>query len=218
MNTARKSPKLIAAGVAVLFFAGGAATVVAQTSGDEKFAGPEPIVAEAPKALAPEFAVFSKARTADDQLPAMAQESAAKYPVLGVNPALSHRVLTRGDRTLFAVPANDAACLVVAASDSSTMGCDRVESIGVDGREPGLILIGDRVSFYSFVPDGVDHVTVTFASGKTLDSPVENNAYLVEVATADGPTSVSYEGPNGKVSQPTTVPDLARITAQAAAE
>lgn len=60
----------------------------------------------------------------------------------------------------------------------------------------------DQVSLYGFVPDGVERVTANVANGSGPSVEVHNNVYVLEVAAAQKPMSVSYSDGTRRVEQP----------------
>lgn len=164
---------------------------------------------------ASELGALRRPRGEGDALPAEAAGSVADSALSGANPQLSRRALSRGGRTVYLVPGRQSVCLVtVDGSGTVSTGCTHLGqitestpftshsgcSVGADGIPActGATLVG-------VVPDGVPEVAVEFETGKPITTPVENNAYMVDVALDPRPTALSYAIGSVTVRQPVPV-------------
>lgn len=166
----------------------------------------EPAIATVEPAAADSFGFMRRAQTAADRLPAsVADGSQLPY---GANVALSRRVAWGNGTEVFAVPARGVICTVVPDREgTSSTGCQPTDWIvRGNGTGPALIHLAEIDKVYAVVPDGVESVTLTRKSGKTLGVAIQNGGYYVEVPTSDPPRTVAYDGPNGHVTQQVPIP------------
>ncbi len=200
--------------IGLIVLAAGLASVaaIAATTGDDGVRRPqpgEPAVQTVDASIADNFGVFNEPRTDEDRIPQATAEQIATHIPFGANLDLSKRVAWNGDTTVYAVPGRDYICLVVPNADGATTGCLPPQLIA-DGTRigPALIRSDASVALYAVVPDGVRSVTLGLESGKTIDVPVQNGGYYVEVPTSDEPKTISYDGPGGAVTQDVRVPTM----------
>lgn len=168
--------------------------------------GDAPVVQTAAEANAAALGIFDGARTAEDELPAAAKRDVVQNPTLGANADLSVKVAEGSGHVVYALPARDAICTVIPDPQGTSKGCQPTETVGKTG--PGLFMVYDKITFYDLVPEGTTEVVLNLGSGKTIDVPVQDGGYIVEVDRADEPESVTVTGANGSVTQSATVPPL----------
>jgi hypothetical protein len=216
--------KAVAASVAGVVLAAASVAAIAQVSEDgEAPPGSTPPAAPPPGSKAAVQSVGTPVaaavgslrgrRTAEDALPA----DVAKYidwaPIEGANGRLSRKALSKGGRTLYLMPGDGVACLVLTGPGPGATGplCDSPNDLSSGSGGPGVLHndceapTGNEVptcagaTLFGIVPDRVKEVTVHLSSGRSVSTPVHKNAYLVDVE-AD-PQTVEFEGPTGSVQQ-----------------
>ncbi len=166
----------------------------------------EPAITSVEPAAANSFGFLRRPQTAADRLPtSVADRSRVPY---GANVALSRRVAWGNGTEVFAVPARGVICTIVPGRNgTSTGGCQPTDWIvRGNGTGPALIHSAQIDKVYAVVPDGVESVTLTRKSGKTLDIAVQDGGYYIEVPTSDPPRTIEYDGPNGHVTQQVPIP------------
>lgn len=207
-GSAMTSRKLLLGCLVALIVGGISVGAIAQ-SGEEPgpVPGPEPAVQSASQAG--DLGIFKQPRSAADELPARVRGAVETSRTLGANPDLSVRLGEAAGRVLYALPARDSVCLVLTHPDGPSMSCQETDAIVSGTNGPALSLIYDEATFYAAVPDGVESVTLHLASGKTVNVPVQNGGYIVQVNVNEKPQTVSYDGPNGTVTQPASAPSFA---------
>jgi hypothetical protein len=202
------SKRFILIGLVVAVFGALSVAAIAATSGGDsvRLADPsEPAVQSVDASAASGFGFLRAAQTAADRLPA-AVAAVAHLPY-GANVELSRRVAWSDGAEVYAIPGRDFICTVVPNADGATAGCQPTDAILTGkGTGPALIHSAKTDAVYAVVPDGVSGVTLGLASGKTIDVPVQNGGYYAEVPTSDAPRTISYDGPNGAVTQQVPVP------------
>lgn len=151
------------------------------------------------------FSVLARARSAKDDLPALAVERIRQSGRgFGIDPAKArHGVTTPSGHAIFVVPGDG----MVGLYDSSGGGgfstvehAASGEMVMVDLCAPGLT--GGKVRVYGLLPDGVSDVALVRRSGATTPLQTENNVYAAELqVTGDPPTSVQWAAAGGTTSQ-----------------
>jgi hypothetical protein len=182
------------------------AAIAATSGGESRPADPsEPAVQSVDATTADSFGFLQRAQTAADRVP-VSVAAAAQLPY-GANVELSRRVASGDGAVVYAVPGRDFICTVVPDADGATAGCQTTDSIEKgNGTGPALIQSAKTDAVYAVVPDGVKSVTLGLESGKTIDVPVQDGGYYVEVPTSDAPQTIAYDGPNGAVTQQVPLP------------
>jgi hypothetical protein len=187
--------------VAVVVGALSVAAIAATSGGDSvRLADPSEPAVQSADATGTGFSLFQREQTAADRVPAGAV-SDGDLPY-GANLALSRRVAWGDGTTVYAVPGRGVICTVVPNEYGSSVGCTSAAAIlKGNGTGPGLTHSETTDQVYDVVP-----VTLGLESGKTVDVPVQDGGYYVEVPTSDPPRTIAYDGPNGAVSQQVPVP------------
>ncbi len=217
--------EIVVAAIAGAALAVASVTAIAQDSNDETVPpGSTPPVSSPPGAKTAVASVDSTVAAvvsglggvgaAEDVLPADVAQYVDWAPIEGANGRLSRRALEKGGRILYLVPGDGVACLLLTGPGPGATGplCDSPEDLGSASGGPGVLhndcaTSGDEVptcsgaTLFGVVPDGVREVTVHLTSGSPVATPVENNAYLVDVPTA--PLRVAFQTSAGKVAQVT---------------
>jgi hypothetical protein len=160
--------------------------------------------------LSASFGVLRRDQRAGDSSPALTAvvgDSVAGYS--GANPALTRLALTRKGEALYVIPGVNSVCSALAGAEGIDIGCSEPARARA-GYRMAVMATERGTKLYGLAPDGVRSVTVQRAEGGPVTTDVVENGYIVEVTGA--PTSLSYDGPDGKVA--ITVPDIAALSAQ----
>lgn len=201
------SKRFLILGLVLLVVGAVSVGAVAQSGEDPgPVPGPEPIVQTAAEANDSTLGIFDGERTAEDELPAAAARDLAQNPTFGVNADLSVKVAEGAGHVVYAVPGRGVICTVIPDPQGTSKGCQPTETVGKTG--PGLFMVYDEITFYDLVSPGTEKVVLNLASGKTVDVPVQDGGYIVQVDRADEPESVTVTGASGSVTQPATAPPL----------
>lgn len=206
--------QLSGVGVAVAITASIAIGAVARGDGENR-AADQPSTASSG-----ERETLSGLRTArgdEDQLPPSALRQIREEGPQTAEPGKAREALVHDPWRVFLTPADDAVCLSLTdSSGGSSTNCLGRADIATGVGAPSAVLSGcegvpppmgkgpvcDQVSLYGFVPDGVERVTANVANGSGPSVEVHNNVYVLEVAAAQKPMSVSYSDGKTRVEQP----------------
>lgn len=167
--------------------------------------GPERLgtVAKTSEQQEQSLSILRRARVATDRLPPELVARLSETP-FGANGALSRRAFSRGEESVFVIPANERVCLAMDEAKGATITCPPDRAVA-DGSSVGTTSFASQVAVYGLVPDGVDAVSVRLATGEQVASETAGNAYLVHVQGE--PRSLAFEGPSGRVEAPIAAVD-----------
>lgn len=174
--------KSLLAGFVATVVVTGSVTAIAQVEEDD----PPPPTAE-PQAqsidsgVAEQVGVLRQPRSADDALPADVAAFLSRIRREGENPSLSRKAVERGRYAVYLVPGNDAVCFaLIDPTGGASQSCRTESSLRSGAGGPASLMSGCQdtldsssappkctgAMFFDVVPDGVDSVTIEFASGK----------------------------------------------------
>lgn len=203
--------KLLAAGLAVAAASSISVAAVAQSDERPRNNLKSP-VETVDKSLAGTYAILERPRTAEDNLPgAVAEEYIQRQPN-GVNGSLARKAFSTSSTDVFVVPADGQVCIITTPRDGTSFStCTLAESLRSETNVPSTNVESEKVTIFGMVPDGVEHVTVTFDDGSKAEHPVTGNVYLVEATVSNQAVSVTYDGPTGRVDLDTIRHDPERF-------
>lgn len=220
---ARFSKALAATGAAVLL-SGLSVAAIAQVTDDGSAPpgssapaaappGSERAVQAVPPAVATAVGALRTARGADDVLPADVAEYVRWAPIEGANGDLARKAFTRTGTTVYVLPGQEVACILLTGSSGGATGpaCDSPAELQSAAGGPGVLHndctarsetdVPDcrAATVFGLAPDGVDEVTIVLDAGNSVSAPVVNNAYLADVP--GDPQAVRFDTKAGAVKQ-----------------
>jgi hypothetical protein len=158
-----------------------------------------------------ELDAFSRPRTSDDILPAVAANEVQAVAPGDARVTSSVEAAGLDDRSVYLVPATDAVCLILwERSLGASVSCPALMAVNDGAATPSYVKTGcggpppdagppvcGGLVLYGVVPNGIDEVTVESASRVAIHVAVSDNAFLVERPMPTGAISVRYVGPDG---------------------
>lgn len=202
---------ILAATVAVIAAASVSVAAVAQSGEQPKVSVQEPVPA-ADQGLAATVSILDRPHTPSDELPQDIADGYSQRQPFGINGRLARKAFSTESLDVFVAPADRHACIITTPRDGTSFtACQTVDSIENGTNRPATSVEYERVTILGIVPDGVKTISVHFANGEQAEHPVDGNVYLVQSTVSNQATSVTYDGPNGRIQLETIRHDPEKV-------